>query len=232
MNRILMPYLLEAVTLVEEGVAPGLIDRAATDFGMPMGPVRLADAVGLDVCLSVARVFSRHFATEVPARLEQLVAAGRLGRKSGSGFYEYHTHHDRKTVSGGNRPPAEIGDRIMLRLLNEAVACWREQVVEDADLLDGGVIFGSGFAPFRGGPMRYIATAGPEALYARLRELSQRHGQPFYSRRGLAGVDQAEGVKDHESPDRLHHARSSRNPGRSFPGAGPAQPGRLRLSPF
>ncbi|MGD0585594.1 MAG: 3-hydroxyacyl-CoA dehydrogenase NAD-binding domain-containing protein [Oryzomonas sp.] len=192
-NRILMPYLLEAVTLVEEGVTPSLIDLAATDFGMPMGPVRLADAVGLDVCLSVAKVFSRHYATEVPARLEQLVATGRLGRKSGSGFYEYHTHRDRKTAGGTNRPPAEIGDRIMLRLLNEAVACWREQVVEDAELLDGGVIFGSGFAPFRGGPMRYIATAGPEALYARLRELSQRHGTRFTPDEGWQELIKQEG---------------------------------------
>jgi 3-hydroxyacyl-CoA dehydrogenase/enoyl-CoA hydratase/3-hydroxybutyryl-CoA epimerase len=138
-------------------------------------------------------VFSRHYASEVPARLEQLVAAGRLGRKSGSGFYEYHTHHDRKTASGGNLPPAEIGDRIMLRLLNEAVACWREQVVEDADLLDAGVIFGSGFAPFRGGPMRYIATAGPEVLYARLRELSQRHGVRFTPDTGWQELIKQEG---------------------------------------
>jgi 3-hydroxyacyl-CoA dehydrogenase / enoyl-CoA hydratase / 3-hydroxybutyryl-CoA epimerase len=194
-NRILMPYLLEAVTLVEEGVPAGVIDRAATDFGMPMGPVRLADAVGLDVCLSVAKVFSLHYATEVPARLEQLVAAGRLGRKSGSGFYEYHPHRDRKTAGGSDRPLAEIGDRIMLRLLNEAVACWRERVVEDADLLDGGVIFGTGFAPFRGGPMRYIATAGPESLYARLRELSLRLGPRFTPDAGWQELIKQEGER-------------------------------------
>jgi len=178
-NRVLMPYLLEAVTLVEEGVPPGLIDRAATDFGMPMGPVRLADAVGLDICLSVARIFARHYATEVPARLEQLVAAGHLGRKSGRGFYEYGRRSADKTATGGNPADAEIGDRIMLRLLNEAVACRREQVVTDSDLLDGGVIFGSGFAPFRGGPLQYIRDAGPETLYARLCELAQRHGTRF-----------------------------------------------------
>lgn len=177
-NRILMPYLLEAVTLVEEGVPPATIDRAATDFGMPMGPVRLADAVGLDICLSVARVFARHYKTEVSARLEQLVAAGHLGRKSGKGFYEYGKHHESRSAAG-DLPPAEICDRIMLRLLNEAVACWREQVVADADLLDGGVIFGSGFAPFRGGPLQHIRDAGAEALYTRLRELEQRHGTRF-----------------------------------------------------
>jgi 3-hydroxyacyl-CoA dehydrogenase/enoyl-CoA hydratase/3-hydroxybutyryl-CoA epimerase len=160
-------------------VPPGLIDRAATDFGMPMGPVRLADAVGLDICLSVARIFARHYATEVPARLEQLVAAGHLGRKSGRGFYEYGRRSADKTATGGNPADAEIGDRIMLRLLNEAVACQREQVVTDSDLLDGGVIFGSGFAPFRGGPLQYIRDAGPETLYARLCELAQRHGTRF-----------------------------------------------------
>ncbi|MBK5274181.1 MAG: hypothetical protein JJE30_03920 [Desulfuromonadales bacterium] len=178
-NRILMPYLLEAVTLVEEGVSPALIDRAATDFGMPMGPIRLADAVGLDICLSVAGIFARHYNTVVPSRLEELVAAGHLGRKSGRGFYEYGKSHDSKATAGGSPPSAEIGDRIMLRLLNEAVACWREQVVADADLLDGGVIFGSGFAPFRGGPMQHIRDAGPEELYARLCELAERHGARF-----------------------------------------------------
>lgn len=178
-NRILMPYLLEAVTLVEEGFSPDLIDRAATEFGMPMGPIRLADTVGLDICLSVAGIFARHYATEVPARLEQLVTAGRLGRKSGRGFYDYQQRHDGKVAAGSNPPPAEICDRIMLRLLNEAVACWRESVVADADLLDGGMIFGSGFAPFRGGPMQHISDTGPGTLHARLSELALRHGSRF-----------------------------------------------------
>ena len=178
-NRILMPYLMEAVTLVEEGVAPAVIDQSATEFGMPMGPVRLADAVGLDICLSVARIFARHYNTDIPLRLEQLVAAGHLGRKSGRGFYEYGKRHAPRSAATSGPPTTEIGDRIMLRLLNEAVACWREQVVADADLLDGGVIFGSGFAPFRGGPMQYIRDAGPTVLYARLSELEQRHGNRF-----------------------------------------------------
>jgi 3-hydroxyacyl-CoA dehydrogenase/enoyl-CoA hydratase/3-hydroxybutyryl-CoA epimerase len=187
-NRILMPYLLEAVTLVEEGIAPELIDRAATDFGMPMGPVRLADTVGLDICLSVARIFARHYATAVPARLEQLVAAGHLGRKSNRGFYEYGRRSAATAAAGSHPADAEIGDRIMLRLLNEAVACWRERVVADSDLLDGGVIFGSGFAPFRGGPLQYIRDTGPEALQARLSELEQRHGNRFTPDPGWQGL--------------------------------------------
>jgi len=177
-NRILMPYLLEAVTMVEEGLSPAVIDRSATDFGMPMGPVRLADAVGLDICLSVARIFSRHYHTEVPAMLEQLVAAGHLGRKSGRGFYDYK-HRESGSAAGSSLPAAEVGDRIMLRMLNEAVACWREQVTADADLLDGGVIFGSGFAPFRGGPMQHIRDTGPKELYARLGKLAESHGARF-----------------------------------------------------
>ena len=107
------------------------------------------------------------------------MAAGHLGRKSGRGFYEYGTRHNSRTTTGGSLPPAEIGDRIMLRLLNESVACWREQVVADADLLDGGVIFGSGFAPFRGGPMQYIRDAGAQELFSMLNELAERHGARF-----------------------------------------------------
>jgi 3-hydroxyacyl-CoA dehydrogenase/enoyl-CoA hydratase/3-hydroxybutyryl-CoA epimerase len=179
-NRILMPYLLEAVTLVEEGVPPGAIDRAATDFGMPMGPIRLADAVGLDICLSVARILAPHYGTEVPPRLVEMVARGRLGRKTDKGgFYDYHQGHEKEGAADSSAPADEIADRIMLRLLNEAVACWRERVVESAELLDAGVIFGTGFAPFRGGPLQYITTAGPATLHARLRELAELHGSRF-----------------------------------------------------
>jgi 3-hydroxyacyl-CoA dehydrogenase/enoyl-CoA hydratase/3-hydroxybutyryl-CoA epimerase len=150
-NRILMPYLLEAVDMVAEGIAPVTIDRAATDFGMPMGPIRLADTVGLDICLSVARILAGHFGVEVPRRLEELVAAGNLGRKSGRGFYDYSGQRAKNASPDKTPPPEELGDRLMLRMLNEAVACRREGVVADSDLLDAGMIYGTGFAPFRGG---------------------------------------------------------------------------------
>src|SRR6266567_70666 len=180
-NRILMPYLMEAVAMETEGIAAAEIDRAATEFGMPMGPILLADTVGLDICLSVARILARSLGSEVPKRLEELVGTGRLGKKSGHGFYAYEK--DRPVIPEkrkGEAPPAgDLAERLMLRLLNEAVACRREQVTADDDLLDAGVIFGTGFAPFRGGPLAHIRTEGVAAVYGRLKLLEERHGSRF-----------------------------------------------------
>jgi len=186
-NRILLPYLLEAVTMVNEGTSPATIDRVATDFGMPMGPIRLADTVGLDICLSVATILSRHFAVEVPEKLREMVADGHLGRKSGQGFYNYTGDSDTKSSaeSGAHK---EIESRMMLRLLNEAVACWREQVVSSPDMLDAGVIFGAGFAPFLGGPMQYISTRGAASVLARLDELVMKHGNRFSPDEGWSSL--------------------------------------------
>lgn len=179
-NRVLMPYLLEAVTLETEGVPAALIDRAAVDFGMPMGPIELADTVGLDVCLHVARILSSAMAVEVPERLEELVAEGRLGSKSGAGFYTWRKGKPVKPRPDSDyRAPDDLTDRMMMRLLNEARACLREGVVADADLLDAGMIFGTGFAPFRGGPLHYIHGHGETALYRTLQELTTRHGSRF-----------------------------------------------------
>ncbi len=176
-NRILMPYLLEAVTLVEEGVAPDAIDRAATDYGMPMGPVELADTVGLDICLSVAGKMAALLKNEVPASLQKHVDAGHLGRKSGQGYYRWANGRAQHGKDTEYTP--EQQDRIMLRLLNEAVACLREGVVANADELDAGVIFGTGFAPFKGGPMQVIEHVGAAALLARLNKLHEQFGARF-----------------------------------------------------
>ena len=179
-NRVLMPYLLEAVTLEWEGVPAAAIDKAALDFGMPMGPIRLADTVGLDICLSVAEILSQRLNVDVPPRLRELVNAGRLVVKSGQGFYTYHGDKPQiPRTKPGYTPPADVAERLMLRLLNEAAACLREGVVADADLLDAGVIFGTGFAPFRGGPINYVHESGVETQRKKLHELEQHYGRRF-----------------------------------------------------
>jgi len=187
-NRILMPYLMEALTLVGEGVAPAEIDRAALAFGMPMGPVLLADTVGLDICLSVARILGAHFGGTVPPRLEEMVAAGHLGKKTGQGFYRFRG--GRPVVPKG-RPPqpgGEIEQRLMLRMLNEAVACRREGVTLSEDLLDAGVIFGTGFAPFRGGPLRHTRQEGVSGQEQQLKAMEREHGRRFAADPGWASL--------------------------------------------
>ena len=176
-NRILMPYLLEAVLLVESGVSPAAVDRAATDYGMPMGPVELADTVGLDICHSVAAKMAVLLKTDVPASLAQHVAANHFGKKSGQGYYRWRNGQPERDDDTDYTD--EQQDRIMLRLLNEAVACLREGVVADADALDAGVVFGTGFAPFRGGPMHTIEHDGAARLLARLEALHQKFGTRF-----------------------------------------------------
>lgn len=184
-NRILMPYLLEAVTLVGEGVPPAAIDRAALDYGMPMGPIELADTVGLDICQSVADILSKALGGEVPTRLSELVAAGHLGRKTGKGFYSYKDGKPQKTLPPANyQPPQDLTARLTLRLINEAMACLREQVVADEDLLDAGIIFGTGFAPFRGGPLHQAASVGHAQIASQLQGLSAAHGERFQADQG------------------------------------------------
>jgi 3-hydroxyacyl-CoA dehydrogenase/enoyl-CoA hydratase/3-hydroxybutyryl-CoA epimerase len=177
-NRVLMPYLLEAVALVEEGIPPSVVDRAATDFGMPTGPVELADTVGLDICLSVAEKMAGPLAAPIPASLRAHVEANHLGRKSGRGYYLWQADRARRDTRGDGYTP-EQQDRLMLRLVNEAVACLREGVVDSADALDAGIVFGAGFAPFRGGPLHDLRHAGPEQTIARLSRLHERFGERF-----------------------------------------------------
>ena len=193
-NRILMPYLMEAVTLEAEGVPPVLIDKAATSFGMPMGPVQLADTVGLDICLHVAEILADHFNAEIPERLKKLVKDGNLGRKSGRGFYEYKKGKPVKPKAGsGNWNMEEISNRLVLRLLNESVSCVREQVVADRDLLDAGMIFGTGFAPFRGGPMHYLDAIGATALQQQLTTLRTLRGDRFKPDQGWEALINSSG---------------------------------------
>ena len=177
-NRVLMPYLGEAVRAAEEGIALAVIDRAAENFGMPMGPIELADVVGLDVVMSVGKVFFQTQNVSVPAPLLSLIEAKKLGKKSGAGFYEWRGGKPVKPPVSADIP-ADLEDRLLLPLVNEAVAVLREQVVADADLIDAGLIFGAGFAPFRGGPIQYARTRGVAILVARLKELESIYGSRF-----------------------------------------------------
>lgn len=179
-NRILMPYLMEAVILADEGVPLAAIDQVALKFGMPMGPIELADTVGLDICLHVAENLSKYMSIEVPERLRTMVSNKQLGRKTGKGFYEFKNDKAFKpSIPGGYTPPADMEDRLIGRMLNEAVACLRDKVVESTEHADAGIIFGTGFAPFRGGPIHYIRKRGLEATRARLEQLQKTHGARF-----------------------------------------------------
>lgn len=189
-NRVLMPYLLEAVELLEAGVPAEHIDQAALNFGMTMGPIQLADTVGLDICLSVAQKMSQTLHNPVPKRLQQLVDKQLLGRKSGMGFYRWHEGKAIKQASAAPSPidRQDLTDRLVLRLVNESIACLREGIVADEDLLDAGVIFGTGFAPFRGGPMHYVHSRGDQQVKQRLVELEQRFGEHFHADAGWTAL--------------------------------------------
>lgn len=178
-NRLLTPYMGEAMHLANDGVALPDIDRAAEDFGMPMGPAELVDSVGLDVALNVSKVLGKAFDRPVPERLAEMVDAGQLGRKTGQGFYTWVDGRAKKPAGGDGKRPADMQDRLMLPMVNEAVACLSEGVVADADLLDAGVIFGTGFAPFRGGPLNYARERGIDEVVARLESLAADHGERF-----------------------------------------------------
>lgn len=184
-NRILLPYMLEAFLLWEEGVPGPVIDKAAVEFGMPMGPIELADAVGLDICLAALQRMGYTEDHPAIAKLKQHVSQGNLGRKTGKGFYHYKKDRTIKPAIAESQPiPPDIKDRLILRLLNEAISCWRERIVKSIDLLDAGCIFGFGFPPFRGGPMAYIKSQGQEQLLAQLKEFEARYGERFTADEG------------------------------------------------
>ena len=153
-NRILAPYLMEAMRCVDEGMTPETVDEAALAFGMPVGPIELADTVGLDICLAVGKMLGRD--TAPPKRLSELIAGGYLGRKTKRGFYDWSGGKAAKSAPGV--VPPGLSDRLIRPLVTEAEAALAEGIVADADLVDAGAIFGTGFAPFRGGPLHYQAT--------------------------------------------------------------------------
>jgi 3-hydroxyacyl-CoA dehydrogenase/enoyl-CoA hydratase/3-hydroxybutyryl-CoA epimerase len=178
-NRILMPYLLEAIELYQEGVSPEVIDRAAKKFGMPMGPVELADRVGLDICLSAAEILMSELGGKIPDCLRQRVAKGELGLKTAKGFYTYKNGKPLKSSNPSEAKPVDLCDRMILRMLNEAMICLQEEIVADQDLLDAGMIFGTGFAPFRGGPLHYAKQRGYANIVEKLEYFTEHYGERF-----------------------------------------------------
>ena len=168
-NRVLAPYMMRAMIRLEEGMERERIDAAARAFGMPVGPLELADQVGLDVCKHVADILGIAGGAAEGSKLAKLVASGKLGKKSGEGFYVWK---DGKPQQKPIEPPvpeaelAKLGEELVAPLIDECERCLTEKVVDSADMVDAGVIFGTGFAPFRGGPLNYRASQKGVAVSA------------------------------------------------------------------
>lgn len=184
-NRVLMPCLLEAARMVHAGAGTASVDQAMLSFGMPMGPLRLLDEVGLDVALHVVKTLATALPTmaDIPHWLEERVASGALGRKTGHGYYDYPK--DKEPVPTDHlkirpRDVAEAQRRLPLLLTNEAAHCLDEGIAESAADIDLGMVLGTGYAPFRGGPLRHADAVGLETVVGELRRLATEFG-PLYS---------------------------------------------------
>jgi 3-hydroxyacyl-CoA dehydrogenase/enoyl-CoA hydratase/3-hydroxybutyryl-CoA epimerase len=190
-NRALTPYMLEAMVMLDDKIDKVTIDAAAEKFGMPMGPIELADQVGLDICLAVGDMLRSKFGDllpPTPAWLRDKVTKGELGRKTGKGFYVWKDGKADKARTSSNpaEPDAEMIDRLILPMSNVCVACLREGIVDDPDMVDGAMIFGTGYAPFRGGPLNYARTRGAENVATTLRQLAAKFGGRFTPDAGWA----------------------------------------------
>lgn len=177
-NRVLAPYMMEALVMLDEGRDKHEIDRAALAFGMPMGPVALADQVGLDICIEVARALREGLdvpVADTPDWLHEMVDKGETGRKAGRGLYDYDLNKPPKAPA--DDPDQAMIDRLILPMCNAAMECLRKGVAEDSDSIDGAMIFGTGWAPFRGGPLHYahVRRDVPDLL----RQMAERHGPRF-----------------------------------------------------
>ncbi len=163
-NRVLAPYLMEAFTMMLEGIDKETIDASAIRFGMPMGPIELADVVGLDVCVKVADTLAKGDVEAQRKLLEDKLERGELGKKSGTGFYVWEKgRSNRKAVDVDSPYGDQLAERLMKPFLDECKAVSADGIVEDDELLDAGIIFGTGFAPFLGGPMKYLETQANDA---------------------------------------------------------------------
>src|ERR1700688_1176084 len=178
----LTPYLLEALVMVDAGIKKETVDKAAEDFGMPMGPIELADEVGLDICLHVAEMLRGSVGRDIPEPpqwLKDKVAKGELGKKTGKGLYTWQNGHAVKAKDDAVAPPSDSTDRLILPMLDVCVTCLREGIVADEEIVDGAMIFATGFAPFRGGPMHYARTRGAADVRDTLKRLAEKYGPPF-----------------------------------------------------
>ncbi|WP_439631611.1 3-hydroxyacyl-CoA dehydrogenase NAD-binding domain-containing protein [Gemmata sp.] len=192
-NRTLFPYLDEAVRLVLEGVSGEEVDRAAVRFGMPMGPLELLDQIGVDIAADVSKTFAALTSDPgpVPARFAEMVAAGALGKKAGRGFYTYDGDRRGKptewaTPRRARRPEgaaagelSEVQKRLVYPMINEAAKCLGAGVVAEAWAADLAMVLGTGFAPFRGGPLRTADSLGVARVVRELDELRAAHGPRF-----------------------------------------------------
>lgn len=179
-NRVLTPYLMEAMALLAEGFLKETIDAAAMRFGMPVGPITLADQVGLDICLHVAESLQENLAkpiAEISPALRQKVETGDLGKKTGRGFYDWS--NGTPYPDNDENAPDDLTDRLILPMLNACVELLRCNIAQDEEQIDGAMIFATGWAPFRGGPMHYARARGTEDIVTRLKELEQSHGPRF-----------------------------------------------------
>ncbi len=180
-NRALAPYMMEAMVLMDEGVEKEVIDQAALLFGMPMGPVTLADYVGLDIGLHVAETLHRDLEkpmAEISPRLCEKVEVGDLGKKSGKGFYDWSDGPPRPEADMAEAPD-ELTDRLILPMLDACVEVLRCDVAESAEQVDAAMILATGWAPFRGGPLCYARARGVSEIVSRLKELEEAHGSRF-----------------------------------------------------
>ena len=185
-NRVLFPYLLDAAELFERGVAAEQIELALLEWGMPMGPLRLIDEIGIDITIDIAVTLEKAFGerARTPALLQKMRAANILGRKTGTGFYKYEGKQQSPNESmekwrGSNEPPEMSSNDLALRLVylmvNEAARCLEEGVVAAPEDADYGMILGTGFAPLRGGPLRFADHFG----IAEMVRAGERHGGKF-----------------------------------------------------
>ncbi len=161
-NRVLSGYMAKAMSMhIERKIPFAVLDQAAKSFGMPMGPVELADTVGLDVCLSVVTLLGGKSTAKEAALLKEKVDAGELGKKSGHGFYRWEKGKAQKDAVDSSRYSMEdIAETLLQPYFDACEAALAEGIVEDAEVLDAGMIFGTGFAPFRGGPLHYLKQQG------------------------------------------------------------------------